>query len=253
MFIGIGIMMCVFSATHVLTIVGTVDGTSIRRGDINDYLNMRMNGLTLSYVQDKIKSEAIEELGITVSDSEVDEEYNKKVEEKGSEDALAEEMVQDGYSKEYYKYNIKKTLMEDKAKQYFFDKQDVSYEELESLYNNRKDGGNEIAIMNCKTILLDSTENSENVKFDELDQSRVLEETGIQTNTVFKTVPTVDAEAIANIDGKRYAVKVTEVHRGLDDQVVYQYVVDLMKTERATVEYQQYILDKVSAANVRLK
>lgn len=252
MFIGLGAGYTYHTIVDNMTVVGQVNGVDIKKGEVAEYVNARMNTLTLGYIKDKIQSDALSELGIRVSADELNEEYSKQVNDAGGVEQFEKQLIADGYSDEQYKYNIGRTLLSKKATEYFVGKQIISAEAIEELYNKRVEGNNEIAIMNCKTIELTAEESGETVKFDELDQSRAKEETNIQTNTVFKQVPAVDAEAVTTIGDKQVLVKVTEVHRGLDDEVVHNYVEDILKQEGANAEYQKYIEEKTRNASIKL-
>lgn len=252
LFIGLISGYICFDAVDSMKVVGQVNGVDIKKGEIAEYVDARMNGLTLGYIKDKVQSDALGELGITVTADELNTEFNKQVEEAGGIDSLEQSLIVDGYSIEQYKYNLARTLLSKKATEYFVNKQIVSAEDINNLYNNRMDGNNEIAVMNCKTIELTEDESGETLKFDDLDQSRAKDETNIQTNTVFKMVPAVNSEAVTTIDGKQVLVKVTEVHRGIEDEVVYKYIENILKQEGANAEYQEYISEKTKNADIKL-
>lgn len=252
--LGVGVTMIVYSVLTGLVTVGTVNGEVIKRADIEDYINMRMNNTTLSYIQDKIHEDALKELGITVSKDEIAERVNKVAESNGGVDKFAEELEKGGNSLETYKYNVGKTILSEKATEYFKNKVNINADDVKNEYNSGKESGNEVALMDVTEFELGDDETWADVdSIDKFDKSKGKKEEKILTGTVFKEVPEVGKTASVVLGKKRLVVSVDSVYSGIDNEEVYKYIEGKLKSSKAQEEYQKYIEDKTSSADIRLK
>lgn len=252
--LGVGVTMIVYSVLTGLVTVGTVNGDVIKRADIDDYINMRMNNTTLSYIQDKIHEDSLKELGITVNKDEIDKRVNEVAERNGGVDKFREELEQGGNSLETYRYNVGKTILSEKATEYYKNKVTVSADEVKEEFNKNKESGSEVALMDVTEYELGEDETwGDGDDINKLDQSKAVVEKGILTSTVFKEIPEVGKTASVVVGTKRMVVKVDAVYQGVENEEVYKYIENKLKDSKAQTEYQKYIEDKTSNADIRLR
>lgn len=251
--LGVGVTMIVYSIVTGLVQVGSLNGEVITRADLNDYVNMRMNSLAFNYIEDKIHEDALKELGITVNQDEIDERVNEVTERNGGIDAFREELESVGNSLETYRYNVGKTILSEKANEYFSDKAVVTKEDVERTFNEKKAEGNEIALMDVTEVELADDETDENIDFSKVDKNKIKTEIGVLTSTVFKEIPEVGSTASVVINNKRTVVRVDKTYCGVDDSVVYEYIEKELKEAQGKQDYAKYIDDKTDSADIRLK
>lgn len=251
--LGIGLGICLASIGNYLVKVGTVDGVPITRAEINDYIDTRMNGLVLDYVEDRIHFDALSQLGISVKKAEIQDEFDRAVEDNGGLEAFAEKLELAGTSLEQYKYNIHKVILSKKATEYFTKKASVNDLEITEYLNKSKESGKEYILMDCKSVELIEGETADSIDFSKIDSKRIIEDKNIQTSTVFDEVPAKGETTVSVKNGKNIIVKVEEVYRGNDNKNVREYVKELLKLEKGNADYQAYISDKVDNAKIMLK
>lgn len=251
--LGFGVALLILSVVLSVGKVATINGDTLSIGEFADYLNMRKNALLLDYVEDNIHISALEELGITVSESEVDERFNSIATDKGGYDAFKEELEMAGTSVEQYKFNIHKVILDEKAGEYFTNKQVISEKEIDDELARRDELGKSLVTMDARSIDLKDGENADELGISNVDEDRIVLQRNISTEEIFETTPKVGDRTVVTVGNKQTLVIVDAVYSGATDVNIRGYIRELLKVTKAQMEYKKYIDDKVSSAQILIK
>lgn len=247
------VLMIIYIWVDQSNLVAIINNERIHRWEYEEYLSTRETELVSAYTQDKIDEQALSAIGITVTNKEINQEYDETVTAYGGQEEFDKVLSDKGMTVKEYKYNIKKTILSEKAMEFYSKDQRVSKADIEKRYQERITEGDEIIIMDCRTIKINESDNLGSVNFEEFDQDRVKEELNIQTNTIFDGVPNVGDVKITSQDGTSMLVKVDAVYRGIDNEKVYNYIEEMLKQEKALDKYKQYLTDKRNSAEIKFK
>lgn len=93
-----------------------------------------------SMILERIIGEEMEKFDIEVTDEEIEEEIKTRyVEGFGGEEEYKEFLKENNFTKDFLKSSIRKSMMNQKYREYFFTKVELSEDELEEYYDSNKD------------------------------------------------------------------------------------------------------------------
>ncbi len=99
--------------------VGTVDGRTIYKHELNARLNWAADNTIKNIGKDIAFEKAMVDLGIRVSEAEIDKEWGDMVERYGGIDEIKKIMIDTKNSEESLKRSLKNGIMKQKAIEYF--------------------------------------------------------------------------------------------------------------------------------------
>ena len=251
--LGFGVALLILSVVLSVGKVATINNDALSIGEFADYLSMRKNALLLDYVEDNIHISALEELGLTVSESEVDERFNSIATVKGGYNAFEEELEMAGTSVEQYKFNIHKVILDEKAGKYFTDKQVISEKEIDDELARRDELGKSLVTIDARSVDLEEGENADELDISNIDVDRIVLQRNISIEEIFETTPKVGDRTVVTVGNKQTLVIVDAVYSGATDVNIREYIRELLKVTKAQTEYKTYIDEKVNNAKIMIK
>ncbi|OQB12320.1 MAG: hypothetical protein BWY15_02262 [Firmicutes bacterium ADurb.Bin193] len=139
---------CVLAGVFISTIiwgyfmylipVGSVDGVTLRKYQLNERLN-RSAGNTVKSIGKEIAFEkAMNNLKISIKESEVDKEFNEMLERYGGSDEVEEIMLDMMGNTDSLRQSVKNGMLKQKAIEYFAGKETIMPDNIQSFYEQHK-------------------------------------------------------------------------------------------------------------------
>lgn len=116
------------------------DSLSQEISDGNTYEDVLKNNLLETLITEKIIAEKLDEMGMMITDEEVDEAIDKYyISQLGGEEQYKEYLENNGFTEEYFRNELKRGLIYEEHRANFFDGKELSEEELKEYFYRNKD------------------------------------------------------------------------------------------------------------------
>ncbi len=138
-FLGALVVSFAWICTSQLMPVGKVNEKVIRRYEVSKYINASSGNAVKNYAKDQAFFRAMKELGISVSEKAVDAEFETYAEKYGGEAEMQNVLLDTSQDADSIKSSIRKSLLYQKAIDYFASKTVPEEDEIKLYYAEHKE------------------------------------------------------------------------------------------------------------------